>query len=127
MRLNHVTIIVTDIARSKSFYERLGLTLIVDAPPRYSRFVAPGNEATFSIEVTSDARPMGPEQAQIFFECDDLDARVSALEAQGIVFEMAPTEMSYLWREARVRDPDGHDIRLYWAGENRLNPPWRVK
>ena len=127
MRLNHVTIIVANLDRSKSFYERLGLTLIVHAPPRYARFVSPGNEATFSIEVTSDARTMGPEQAQIFFECDDLDARVTALEAEGLTFEMAPTDMPYLWREARLRDPDGHDIRLYWAGENRLNPPWRIK
>ena len=35
--------------------------------------------------------------------------------------------MPYLWREARLRDPDGHDVRLYFAGENRLNPPWRMK
>ena len=34
--------------------------------------------------------------------------------------------MSYLWREARLRDPDGHQIRLYDAGVNRLNPPWRI-
>lgn len=127
MRLNHVTIIVKDLARSKSFYERLGLVLIVDAPPRYARFMAPGNEATFSLEVTSDARPMGPEQAQIFFECDDLDARVAKLEADGFAFVMAPSDMPYLWREARLQDPDGHDIRLYWAGENRLNPPWRIQ
>ena len=35
--------------------------------------------------------------------------------------------MSYLWREARLREPDGHDVRLYQATENRLNPPWRMK
>jgi len=33
----------------------------------------------------------------------------------------------HLWRGARVRDPDGHDIRLYFAEDNRLNPPWKVR
>ena len=127
MRLNHITIIVTDFERSKEFYIRFGLQQIVDAPPRYARFVVPGNEATFSIEVTPDARRLGPEQAQIFFECDDVDRTCEELKAKGFVFDQPPTDMSYLWREARLRDPDNHDIRLYRAGENRLNPPWRLK
>lgn len=127
MRLNHITIIVTDFERSKAFYRDFGLQQIVDAPPRYARFVVPGNQATFSIEVTPDARAMGPEQAQIFFECDDVDATCKALEQKGFVFVQPPTDMTYLWREARLRDPDGHDIRLYNAGSNRLDPPWRLK
>ena len=127
MNFNHVTIIVSELERSKAFYRQLGLELIVDAPPRYARFVVPGNEATFSVEVTEDAGPMGPNQAQIFFECDDLDERCAALSASGIEFAQPPTDMPYLWREARLRDPDGHDIRLYRAGENRLNPPWRIR
>lgn len=38
-----------------------------------------------------------------------------------------PTDMDYLWREAVLHDPSGNRIKLYWAGENRLNPPWRVE
>jgi hypothetical protein len=34
--------------------------------------------------------------------------------------------MDYLWREARLSDPDGHELRLYRAGRNRLDPPWKV-
>lgn len=127
MKLNHVTIIVTDFERSKAFYKALGLRQIVDSPPRYARFIVPGNDATFSIEVTDDARRMGPEQAHIFFECDDLDARCAALEANGFAFEERPTDKLWLWREARLLDPDGHDIRLYFAGKNRLDPPWRIQ
>lgn len=126
MRLNHITIIVTQLDRSLAFYQQLGLDLIVLAQPRYARLRVPGNDATFSLEVTPSARAMGPEQAQIFFECEDLDARCAHLAAQGMVFDVPPTERDYLWREALLRDPDGHDIRLYWAGENRLNPPWRL-
>lgn len=127
MRLNHITIIVTDFERSKAFYKLLGLQQIVDSPPRYARFIVPGNEATFSVEVTPHARAMGPEQTQIFFECDDLDARCAALKEAGVVFVQDPTDMPYRWREARLRDPDGHDIRLYFAGANRLDPPWRMR
>jgi catechol 2,3-dioxygenase-like lactoylglutathione lyase family enzyme len=126
MRLNHITIVITELERSIEFYSTLGLKLIVKSPPRYARFIVPGNEATFSVEVTPDARPMGPEQAQIFFECDDLDERCAALERAGLRFAQPPTDMRYLWREARLLDPDGHDIRLYYAGENRLHPPWRL-
>ena len=126
MRLNQITIIVRDFERSRDFYTRLGLELIVHAPPRYARFRVPGNDATFSIEATDAAREMGPEQAHIYFECDDLDERCVRLEMLGFVFEQRPTDMDYLWREARLRDPDGHDIRLYYAGENRLDPPWRI-
>lgn len=127
MRLNHVTIIVAELARSLTFYQALGLELIVLSQPRYARLRVPGNDATFSLEVTPDARIMGPEQAQIFFECEDLDARCAQLAAQGMEFIEPPTDRAYLWREALLRDPDGHDIRLYWAGENRLNPPWRLR
>lgn len=36
--------------------------------------------------------------------------------------------MFYLWREARLRDPDGHELRLYSeADDYRLNPPWKMR
>ncbi len=126
MRLNHVTLDVADLERSKAFYKTLGLVQIVDAPPRYARFMLPEGDATLSVEVLGD-RPGSPaDRAQIFFECDALDETVAALKQKGLVFEQDPTDMSYLWREARLRDPDGHDLRLYHARENRLDPPWRL-
>ncbi|MCU0948121.1 MAG: bifunctional hydroxymethylpyrimidine kinase/phosphomethylpyrimidine kinase, partial [Porphyrobacter sp.] len=48
MRLNQITVGCTDYALSVQFYTALGLTQIVDAPPRYARFETPGGE-TFSI------------------------------------------------------------------------------
>lgn len=125
MRFNHVTVIVTDLERSKAFYGALGLVQIVDAPPRYARFVFPDGEATLSLEVTGDV-PSSPGDAQLFFECEDLDGDVAALKSRGVIFEQDPTDMPYLWREARLRDPDGRDVRLYHAGENRLDPPWKI-
>jgi catechol 2,3-dioxygenase-like lactoylglutathione lyase family enzyme len=125
MRFNHITLIVSDFERSKAFYSTLGLVQIVDAPPRYARFRFPDGDATLSVEVTGEQPATAT--AQLFFECDDVDATVAALKSKGIAFQQDPTDMDYLWREARLRDPDGHDIRLYFAGGNRLNPPWKIK
>jgi catechol 2,3-dioxygenase-like lactoylglutathione lyase family enzyme len=127
MRFNHVTLDVADLERSKAFYGALGLVQIVDSPPRYARFVLPEGGATLSVEVMGDRPGRPADRAQLFFECDALDETVAALKGRGVVFEQDPTDMFYLWREARLRDPDGHELRLYFAGENRLNPPWRLK
>ena len=37
-----------------------------------------------------------------------------------------PVDQPWQWREARLRDPDGNRLCLFHAGENRLNPPWRL-
>jgi catechol 2,3-dioxygenase-like lactoylglutathione lyase family enzyme len=128
MRFNHVTLIVSDLERSKAFYRTLGLTQIVDAPPRYARFVFPEGDATLSIEVMEGCPAPATGMAQLFFQCDDVDEKVAALKAHGLVFDQDPTDMFYLWREARLRDPDGHDVRLYSdATGARLDPPWKMK
>ena len=62
----------------------------------------------------------------IYFECDDLDTKVEELAESGLVFRSGPTDQRWLWREARIEDPDGNEICLYHAGEHRLNPPWRI-
>ena len=127
MRFNHVTIIVSDFERSKEFYRTLGLTQIVDAPPRYARFTFPDGDATLSIEVHPGA-PGAPGSAEIFLECPDVDSTFAALEARGVTFYQEPTDMFYLWREARLRDPDGHELRLYTdATGARLDPPWKLR
>ena len=125
MNLNHVTLVVSDYERSKAFYLALGLELVVDTPPRYARFACPEGSATLSIEVTGE--PPAGSRAQLYFECEDVDAAAARVRAAGLALTQEPTDMSYLWREARLLDPDGHDVRLYFAGHNRLDPPWGVR
>ncbi len=125
MRLNQVTVPLVDYDASKAFYLKLGLNLIVDAPPRYARFEMPEGGSTFSIEKVQGVG--GSEWPLIWFESDRLDALVNELKAKGVSFESDPTDMAYLWRVATLRDPAGNLVALYHAGENRLNPPWRVK
>jgi catechol 2,3-dioxygenase-like lactoylglutathione lyase family enzyme len=133
VRLNHVTLLCSDVARSLSFYRGLGLEPIVlepgaDGAPRYARLLCPDGDATLSLE-RSDGAPAagaGPTGLLLYFECDDLDARVSALSAAGYVFAGRPETQPWLWREAELVDPDGNRVRLYFAGSYRLDPPWRL-
>lgn len=124
MRLNQVTLPVTNVARSVQFYTRLGLIQIVDAEA-YARFECPDGDATFSIHRVDQVN--APSAATVYFECDDLDARVAGLQESGLEITSAPADMRWLWREARLLDPDGNEICLFHAGENRRNPPWRLR
>ena len=124
MTLNQVTVPSQDLTISIPFYEKLGLKLIVKALPHYARFVCPDGKATFSLHQVKTL-PVG-EGVFVYFECDDLDERCAALQQAGIVFDEPPSDRSWLWREARLRDPDGNRLILYFGGENRLNPPWRI-
>ena len=63
----------------------------------------------------------------IYFESEGLDHWGDALKSKGVSFDQEPADQSYLWREAVLHDPSGNKIKLYWAGENRLYPPWRVE
>lgn len=124
MRLNQVTVPSTDVARSVEFYKHLGLIQIVASLPNYARFACPDGDSTFSIHFVD--RVGDSSSVVVYFECDDLDERVAQLKQAGIKFESDPVDQSWLWREAHLRDPDGNLICLYYAGENRLNPPWRL-
>lgn len=111
------------MAQAVSFYQQLGMLLIVDTP-HYARFECPEGEATFSLSLETEAMVHG---TVIYFECQALDQWVAALKKTGIEFDQEPTDQRYLWREAILHDPSGNKIKLYWAGENRKFPPWRVK
>lgn len=106
------------------FYEKLGLIPIVKALPHYARFQCPDGASSFSIHL-SEKLPEG-EGTYIYFECEDLDDKVENLKAKGIQFDLDPTDQDWLWREARLKDPDGNQVILYYAGDNRLNPPWKI-
>ena len=118
MKLNQVTVSVTDYDAAVAFYTRLGLRRIVESPPRYARFETPGGE-TFSIHVAERVSPT----TTVYFEVEDVDSFVAALDLPLI---HPPTDRDWLWREARLADPSGNVICIYHAGENRRFPPWRV-
>ena len=124
MQLNQVTLPAVDVETSVEFFRGLGLRLIVSALPRYARLECPDGGSTFSLHHVSKRAELS--DVVVYFECEDLDEKVCQLQADGYTFTQEPKDENWLWREARLADPSGNVICLYWAGENRRNPPWRV-
>ena len=125
MNLNQITIPSLDLKRATEFYKKLGLTLIVDALPRYVRFECPDGDSTFSIHNVNQL-PTG-EGISVYFEIEDLDYEVNILKEKGIAFTSEPEDKPWLWREVHLKDPDGNQNIMFNAKENRKNPPWRIK
>ncbi|MDA7723931.1 VOC family protein [Pseudomonadales bacterium] len=123
MNLNQVTLPVINMLEATAFYRKMGFLQIVDTP-HYARFESQEGESTFSLTLNT-LRMVNP--TVIYFEHERLDELVISLHSKGFVFQQEPTDMSYLWREAILNDPSGNKIILYWAGENRRRPPWRVE
>lgn len=123
MKLNQLTLDVSNLVRSKAFYRVLGFRLLVDSP-HYCRFLAPYGDTSFSLHVADGVMPSG---VTLYLETGDVDAEKARLERSGISFDTEAKDQRWLWREAEFRDPDGHRWKLYHAGTNRTDPPWRVR
>lgn len=125
MNLNQITVPSLDVKKAIEFYKKLGLRLIVEALPHYARFECQEGDSTFSIHKV-EKLPEG-EGVYVYFETEKLDQEVERLITSSIEFDVLPTDQSWLWREARLKDPDGNQIILYFAGDTRKNPPWRIQ
>lgn len=128
IRLNQVTLGAKDMAASVSFYQRLGLTLIVDSAPRYVRFEFPdppdgGEPATLSLHAVDRDWIPAKDWPLIYFEVEN----VSALLSDANLTPLTPPELKpYAWEEADILDPSGNRIRLFHAGKARRFPDWRI-
>ena len=123
MNLNQVTVPVINIADAIIFYEKLGLQLIVE-DKHYARFECPEGDSTFSIHACYETER---SSTVIYFEVRDVKHTVKKLESKGLIFQKQPTKESWLWEEATLLDTSGNTICLFFAGENRKNPPWRIR
>jgi predicted enzyme related to lactoylglutathione lyase len=121
--LNQVTIQVNSVENSIVFYQKLGLKLIVKSLPEYARFECVKGESTFSLHKAEGET--SASNTWIYFETQTLDEDVERLQKAGIVFDELPTDKPWLWREARLKDLDNNQLILYYAGDNRKNPPWK--
>ncbi len=127
MIINQITIGCIDYDASVAFYRKLGMTQIVDSPPRYARFESKdGSGATLSLHSVDEA--LG-QSTVVYFDhetAEMLDAHVVKLKADGLTFQSGPTDQSWGWREARLKDPAGNEICLMFAGDVRRFPAWRI-
>ncbi len=124
MKINQLTLPSLDIEKSVSFYQELGLRLIVLDLPHYARFVNEEDKVTLSVHLVDSLS--GDNGVIVYFECEDLLAKVNQLKSKGFVFEHDIIHQSWLWSEAKMRDPFGNELIFFHAGENRLNPPWKI-
>ena len=126
-RFLHTMYRVTDPARSRAFYEALGLEFRRELPivrdgeleaTNYF-FAAPGQDEELELTFNHDGRTyeLGTGYGHIALGVEDLDATLARLADQGIQPEREP----YRVREGGsrlcfVRDPDGYRIELIERG-----------
>ncbi len=125
MNLNQVTLPAMDLDESILFYKKLGLKLIVFSEDHYARFECPTGDSTFSLH-----KHLGQVNTYnyTYFEVINIKEVVNKLiKDENLHFDELPAMKPWLWEEARLKDPSGNLIIIYEAGENRKNPPWRLK
>jgi catechol 2,3-dioxygenase-like lactoylglutathione lyase family enzyme len=125
LTFNHAMIYVKDVERGMRFYRDLmGFKLIedfrYDGTPVYARLRAPGGDGTIALHQAGAGASLASEGVRLYFEVRDLDDFCRKLLQKGFYITQMPRMMPWGWRHAYLNDPDGHEISLYWAGENRM-------
>jgi catechol 2,3-dioxygenase-like lactoylglutathione lyase family enzyme len=125
LTFNHAMIYCKDVERGLGFYRDLmGFKLIEDfryeGKPVYARLRAPGGDGTIALHMAGPGASLASEGVRLYFEVRDLDDFCRKLMQKGFYITQMPRMMPWGWRHAYLNDPDGHEISLYWAGENRM-------
>lgn len=102
---------VSDIARSRHFYEEiLGLKLTHQALGEWFEYDL--GDTTFAITTTDKDHPVPIRGAVMAFEVSDLDAEVARLRKVGVKFRGVITETP-VCRFAVILDLDGSEVILH--------------
>ena len=125
LTFNHAMIYAKDVQRGVDFYrDLLGFKLIEDfryeGTPVYARMHAPGGDGTIALHQAGPGDSIASDGVRLYFEVHDLDNFCQKLQQKGFFITKLPRMMPWGWRHAYLNDPDGHEISLYWAGENRM-------
>ena len=125
LTFNHAMVYSKDVERALRFYRDLmGFKLIEDfryeGKPVYARLRAPGGDGTIALHLAGPGVSMASEGVRLYFEVGQLDDFCRKLQQKGFFITQLPRMMPWGWRHAYLNDPDGHEISLYWAGENRM-------
>jgi catechol 2,3-dioxygenase-like lactoylglutathione lyase family enzyme len=121
LTFNHAMVYTANVARALGFYrELLGFKLVDEfrheGIPVYARLRAPGGDGTIALHLAGPAS----EGVRLYFEIREVEDFCRKLQAKGFYITQMPRMMPWGWRLAYLNDPDGHEISLYWAGENRM-------
>ena len=125
LTFNHAMVYSADVRRALGFYrDLLGFKLVDEFRhqdiPVYARLRAPGGDGTIALHLAGPGTPLASEGVRLYFEIREVDAFCRKLQAKGFYITQMPRMMPWGWRHAYLNDPDGHEISIYWAGENRM-------
>lgn len=125
LSFNHAMIYVKDVDRGLKFYrDLLGFKLIEDfryeGTPVYARLRAPGGDGTIALHQAGPGASLASDGVRLYFEIPELDEFCRSLQKKNFYITQLPRMMPWGWRHAYLNDPDGHEISIYWAGENRM-------
>jgi catechol 2,3-dioxygenase-like lactoylglutathione lyase family enzyme len=125
LSFNHAMIYLKDVGGGIQFYRNwLGFRLIEDYRHEgrsvYARLQAPGGDGTIALHQAGPGASVASDGVRLYFEVRELDDFCQKLRKRGFVFTQQPQMMPWGWRHAYLNDPEGHEISLYWAGEQRM-------
>jgi len=125
LTFNHAMIYAKDVQRALDFYRGwMGFKLLEDfryeGKVVYARLRAPGGDGTIALHQAGPGASVASDGVRLYFEVRDLDEFCRKLQKRGFYITQLPTMMPWGWRHAYLNDPEGHEISLYWAGENRM-------
>ncbi len=125
LSFNHAMVYVKDVERGLGFYrDLLGFKLIDDFRYEdkavYARLRAPGGDGTIALHQAGPEASVASDGVRLYFEVRELDDFCRKLQQKNFYITKMPSMMPWGWRHAYLNDPDGHEISLYWAGENRM-------
>lgn len=124
--VNQVTLPSKNIKKNGEFWENImGLKLIVD-DHHYKRFECDNSDFASTLSLHNDEGSTAPI---VYIEApskEALDEKYLFIKQKGIdVTE--PVDQSWGWRESHLKDADGNNVILYYAGRWRRYPDWRVE
>ncbi len=125
LSFNHAMVYVKHVQRALGFYRDLLGFKVVDefryeGKPVYARLRAPGGDGTIALHMAGPGTSLASDGVRLYFEIRELDDFCRKLQAKDFYITQMPRMMPWGWRHAYLNDPDGHEISLYWAGENRM-------
>lgn len=105
--ISAVTLTVTDMATSVTFYEVLGFERRYGGPAAsFTSYTVGDGYLNLSVEGRVD----GSQWGRVIFYVSDVDAMHARALAAGLHPEAAPRDAAWGERYFHLRDPDGHEL-----------------
>ena len=130
VNFNHALIQVKVLDPALHFYrDLLGFKEIDQIPGEYARLRSRNGRSTLALHLSRSPSVRRPGGVWLYLEVRKLDQLCRRLQSAGVRFSQKPEQMPWGWRQAFLKDPDGHKLCLYWAGVKRLQtskPPKKL-